>query len=138
MSRLKLTLILCLAFLIPGLVAPALATNQIQLNSKPPVKIDVKTYPAKIAAGHEIWVVANIVLDLGWHIYGNPKGPGPGLPTILEVTSLPEGVTADPARFLPAEKFLEPDLGPDEWVWARRFVIWRSPGSTASPRPSLS
>ena len=118
MTRLKLTLILCLAFLIPGLVAPALATNQIQLNSKPPVKIDVKTYPPKIAAGQEIWVVANIVLERGWHIYGNPKGPGPGLPTILEVTSLPEGVTADPARFLPAEKFLEPDLGPDEWVWA--------------------
>ena len=49
MTRLKLTLILCLAFLIPGLVAPALATNQIQLNSKPPVKIDVKTYPSKVA-----------------------------------------------------------------------------------------
>lgn len=118
MSRLKLTLILCLAFLMPGLVAPALATNQIQLNSKPPVKIDVKIYPANIAAGQEVWVVANIVLERGWHIYGNPKGPGPGLPTILEVTSLPEAVTADPARFLPAEKFLEPDLGPDEWVWA--------------------
>jgi len=118
MTRLKLTLILCLAFLIPGLVAPALATNQIQLNSKPPVKIDVKTYPSKIAAGQEVWVVANIVLERGWHIYGNPKGPGPGLPTILEVTSLPEAVTADPARFLPAEKFLEPDFGPDEWVWA--------------------
>jgi len=103
---------------MPGLVAPALATNQVQLNSKPPVKIEVKTYPAKIAAGQEVWVVANIVLDLGWHIYGNPKGPGPGLPTILEVTSFPEGVTADPARFLPAEQFLEPDLGPDEWVWA--------------------
>ncbi|MGB7064647.1 MAG: thioredoxin family protein, partial [Syntrophobacteria bacterium] len=71
-----------------------------------------------IAAGQEVWVVANIVLERGWHIYGNPKGPGPGLPTILEVTSLPEAVTADPARFLPAEKFLEPDLGPDEWVWA--------------------
>ncbi|MBE9534206.1 MAG: hypothetical protein IMF03_04335, partial [Proteobacteria bacterium] len=89
MTRLKLTLILCLAFLIPGLVAPALATNQIQLNSKPPVKIDLKTYPSKVAAGQEVWVVANIVLDRGWHIYGNPKGPGPGLPTILEVTSLP-------------------------------------------------
>jgi len=118
MSRLKLTLILCLAFLIPGLVAPALVTSQIQLNSKPPVKIDVTTYPSKIVAGQEVWVVANIVLDRGWHIYGNPKGPGPGLPTILEVTSLPEGVTADPARFLPAEKLIETDLGPDEWVWA--------------------
>jgi thiol:disulfide interchange protein len=137
MTRLKLTLIVCLAFLIPGLVAPALATNQIQLNSKPPIKINLTTYPSKVAAGQELWVVADIVLDLGWHIYGNPKGPGPGLPTILEVTSLPEGVTADPARFLPAEKFLEPDLGPDEWVWAYKkktsiYVRLSTPGSLSS------
>lgn len=137
MTRLKLTLILCLAFLIPGLVAPALATNQIQLNSKPPLKIDVETYPSKVAAGQEVWVVANIVLDLGWHIYGNPKGPGPGLPTILEVTSLPEGVTADPARFLPAEKLIETDLGPDEWVWAYKkktsiYVRLSTPGNLSS------
>jgi thiol:disulfide interchange protein len=137
MTRLKLTLIVCLAFLIPGLIAPALATNQIQLNSKPPIKINLTTYPSKVAAGQELWVVADIVLDLGWHIYGNPKGPGPGLPTILEVTSLPEGVTADPARFLPAEKFLEPDLGPDEWVWAYKkktsiYVRLSTPGSLSS------
>ncbi|MEJ2234879.1 MAG: cytochrome c biogenesis protein CcdA, partial [Syntrophobacterales bacterium] len=137
MTRLKLTLIVCLAFLIPGLIAPALATNQIQLNSKPPIKINLTTYPSKVAAGQELWVVADIVLDLGWHIYGNPKGPGPGLPTILEVTSLPEGVTADPARFLPAEKFLEPDLGPDEWVWAYKkktaiYVRLSTPGNLSS------
>ena len=137
MTRLKLTVILCLAFLFPGLVAPALATNQIQLNSKPPIKIDVKTYPSKVAAGQEVWVVANIVLDDGWHIYGNPKGPGPGLPTVLEVTSLPEGVTTDAARFLPAEKFIEPDLGPDEWVWAYKkktsiYVRLSIPGSLSS------
>ncbi|MBT8406321.1 MAG: thioredoxin family protein [Deltaproteobacteria bacterium] len=137
MTRLKLTLIVCLAFLIPGLVAPALATNQIQLDSKPPIKIEVNTYPAKVAAGQEGWVVASIVLDPGWHIYGNPKGPGPGLPTILEVTSLPDGVTADPSRFLPAEKFLEPDLGPDEWVWAYKnktsiYVRLSTPGNLSS------
>ena len=137
MTRLKLTLIVCLALFIPGLVAPALATNQIQLDSKPPIKIEVNTYPAKVAAGREGWVVASIVLDPGWHIYGNPKGPGPGLPTILKVTSLPEGVTADPARFLPAEKFLEPDLGPDEWVWAYKnktsiYVRLSTPGNLSS------
>jgi DsbC/DsbD-like thiol-disulfide interchange protein len=137
MTRLKLNLIICLAFLIAGLVAPALATNQIQLNSKPPVTIEVKTYPSKVAAGQEVWVVASILLDPDWHIYGNPKGPGPGLPTILNVTSLPEGVTADPARFLPAEKFLEPDLGADEWVWAYKkktsiYVRLSTPGNLSS------
>jgi thiol:disulfide interchange protein len=137
MTRLKLTLIVCLTFLIPGLVAPAPATNQTPLNSKPPINIDVKTYPAKVAAGQEAWLVADIALDHGWHIYGNPKGPGPGLPTILEVTSLPEGVTADPARFLPAEKLIETDLGPDEWVWAYKkktsiYVRLSTPGNLSA------
>jgi thiol:disulfide interchange protein len=117
MTRLKFILIVCVAFIISGLVSPALAINQIQADSKPPIKIDVKTYPSKVAAGQEVWVAVNIVLDRGWHIYGNPKGPGPGLPTILEVSSLPEGVEADAAKYLPAEKLVEPDLGPEEWVW---------------------
>jgi thiol:disulfide interchange protein len=117
MTRLKFILIVCVAFIISGLVSPALAMNQIQPDSKPPIKIDLKTYPYKVAAGQEVWVAVNIVLDRGWHIYGNPKGPGPGLPTILEVTSSPEGVKADAARYLPAAKLVEPDLAPDEWVW---------------------
>jgi thiol:disulfide interchange protein DsbD len=137
MTRLRLTLIVCLAFFISGLAAPALATNQIQLNAKPPVTIEFRTHPSKVAAGQEVWIVASIVLDPGWHIYGNPKGPGPGLPTILEVTSLPEGFAADPARFLPAEKFLEPDLDPDEWVWAYKkktsiYVRLSTPGNLSS------
>jgi thiol:disulfide interchange protein DsbD len=33
------------------------------------------------------------------------------------VTSLPEGIKAEPARFLPAKKLVEPELAPDEWVW---------------------
>lgn len=117
MTRLRFILIVCLALIIAGVVSPALATNQIELDAKPPIKIEVKTYPSKVAAGQEVWVAVNIVLDPGWHIYGNPKGPGPGLPTILEVSSLPEGVEADGARYLPAEKLVEPDLGPEEWVW---------------------
>ena len=117
MTRLRCILIVCVAFIISGLVSPALAMNQIQLDSKPPIKIDVKTYSSKAAAGWEVWVAVNIVLDPGWHIYGNPKGPGPGLPTLLEVTSLPAEVEADAARYLPAAKLVEPELAPEEWVW---------------------
>ena len=117
MTRLKLTLIVCLALFFLKLDVPVSAKDQFQVDTKPPLKIQVQTYPDKVFAGHHAWIAVQIILDPEWHIYGNPKGPGPGLPTILEVLSLPEGVNADPARFLPAEKLVEPDLGPDEWVW---------------------
>jgi thiol:disulfide interchange protein len=120
MPRLKSTLKLCLGFLVLGLAFSALAASQTQLETQLPLKVEVKTYPSRIGAGQEVWLAVAIVLDDGWHIYGNPKGPGPGLPTILEVLSFPEGFKADAARFLPAEKLLEPDLGPDEWVWIYR------------------
>jgi len=120
MTRLKLTLIIYFALFFLMLDVPALAKDQFQVDTKPPLKIQVQTYPDKVYAGHHAWIAVQIILDPGWHIYGNPKGPGPGLPTILEGRSLPEGFQADPARFLPAEKLLEPDLGPDEWVWIYR------------------
>jgi thiol:disulfide interchange protein len=120
MTRLKFSLIICfaLSFLRPDV--PVFAQDQFQADTKPPVQIQVQTYPDKVFAGHDAWIAVQIILDPEWHIYGNPKGPGPGLPTILSVSSLPQGVTADNPRFLPAEKLLEPDLGPDEWVWVYR------------------
>ena len=118
MTHRRVTLRICLGFLFLGFIFPALTTSQLQLQTKPPIKIETKTYPSRISAGQEVWIAVNIALDKGWHIYGNPKGPGPALPTILEVTSLPEGVQADPARFLPAEKIIEAELDSDEWVWA--------------------
>jgi thiol:disulfide interchange protein DsbD len=120
MTRPKLTLIIWCALFLLILNGPVLAKDQFQVESKPPFKIQVQTYPTKVYAGHHAWIAVRIILDPEWHIYGNPKGPGPGLPTSLEVRSLPEGVQAEPARFLPAEKLIDPDLGPEEWVWIYR------------------
>jgi len=99
---------------------PTLASVQRQRDSDPPISVNVGTLPAEISAGKEAWVAVDLALAPGWHVYGNPKGPGPGLPTSLQVVSLPERVQAGPARFLPAEKLREPEFGPDEWVWAYR------------------
>jgi thiol:disulfide interchange protein DsbD len=117
MMRQKLSLIFCVFFLIVGLAVPASPVNQIQFDTNPPIDIQVQTYPPIVSPNQRVWIAVTLTLDPGWHIYGNPKGPGPGLPTTLEMTSLPEGIKADPARFLPAEKLIDPDLGPEEWVW---------------------
>jgi thiol:disulfide interchange protein DsbD len=118
MSRVELKLALGLCFVILGLVGLDLASSQSQPAIKNPLTIQTGTYPSRISPGQEVWLATTLTLERGWHIYGNPKGPGPGLPTVLEVISLPKGVKADPARFLPAKKLVEPDLEPDEWVWS--------------------
>jgi thiol:disulfide interchange protein DsbD len=118
MTRLKLSLIFYVCLALLGTTIPALATTQNQHNTKPPIQIKVKTHPAQVSAGQEIWGAVEISMDRGWHIYGNPKGPGPGLPTILKATTLPQGIQAAPARFLPAQKIIEEELDPSEWVWA--------------------
>ncbi|MCG6981873.1 MAG: thioredoxin family protein [Deltaproteobacteria bacterium] len=120
MTRPTFSLIIWFALSLLRPDVPVFAQNQSQFDTNPPVQIQVQTYPDKVFAGHDAWIAVQIILHPEWHIYGNPKGPGPGLPTVLAVHSLPEGVTADHARFLPAEKLLEPDLGPDEWVWIYR------------------
>jgi len=106
--------------LLLGAVVPSLASAQGKHGGALPATVTAETHPSAISPGQEAWVAVTIVLAPGWHIYGNPKGPAPGLPTSLEVVSLPEGVRAGPARFLPAEKVREAEFGPDEWVWAYR------------------
>jgi thiol:disulfide interchange protein DsbD len=137
MTRPKHILIICLALFFLMLDVPVSAKDQFQPDTKPPLKIEVQTYPSKVYGGHEAWIVVQVNLDPEWHMYGNPKGPGPGLPTILDVRSLPEGVQADPARFLPAEKLVEPELGPEEWVWIYRkkttiYIRLSTPASLSS------
>ena len=106
--------------LLLGAALPSLGGAQGQRDGALPVTVTTETHPPAISPGQEAWVLVTVVIAPGWHIYGNPKGPGPGLPTSLEVVSLPEGVQASPARFLPAEHFRETEFGPDEWVWAYR------------------
>jgi thiol:disulfide interchange protein DsbD len=110
---------------------------QSQPESKPPLKIDLATHPAQISPGQRIWLAVTVRLEPGWHIYGNPKGPGPGLPTTLRVTSLPETIQAEAARFLPAKKLTESELGPDEWVWtySRETTIYLPLDLTNDVRP---
>jgi thiol:disulfide interchange protein len=109
---------MALLFLVAAV--PTFASVQRQRASDLPISVNVETYPAAISPGEKAWVAVGLVLAPGWHVYGNPKGPGPGLPTSLEAVSIPEKVQAGPARLLPAEKVREPEFGPDEWVWAYR------------------
>lgn len=60
-----------------------------------------------------------VVFDIekGWHIYGNPVGPGVGRETVLSAEA-PDGFDFDSARYAPAHR-LEQDFGEagKTWVW---------------------
>jgi len=60
-----------------------------------------------------------VVIDIGdgWHIYGNPLGPGIGQPTVI-FAELPAGFSSATARYALAEKHTQ-DFGDAEstWVW---------------------
>ncbi len=66
--------------------------------------------------GESFRVVLVLTIEKGWHIYGNPLGPGTGKPT--EVTPLPvEGFRFGPPLMSPPERLDQPELGPGDWVW---------------------
>jgi copper chaperone CopZ/DsbC/DsbD-like thiol-disulfide interchange protein len=60
-----------------------------------------------------------VVIDIkdGWHIYGNPLGPGIGKPTVVSVAAS-EGFHFDSTRYAPAHKATQ-DFGEagKTWVW---------------------
>ncbi len=67
-----------------------------------PVKNELKLKP-----GSQSFLAVGIEVPSGNHIYGNPKGPGTGKPTILRVRPV-EGVIFSVPRYLPPEKFNSP------------------------------
>jgi len=64
MTRLKLTLIVCLALFFLKLDVPVSAKDQFQVDTNPPLKIQVQTYPDKVFAGHHAWIAVQIILEL--------------------------------------------------------------------------
>jgi len=57
----------------------------------------------------------------GWHVYANPKGPGTGLPLMLNIENFEESQIS--IQYPKAPRFDIPDL--DEWVyaWKESFMI---------------
>ncbi len=66
--------------------------------------------------GETFRVCLDLAIEKGWHIYGDPLGPGTGKPT--EVTPLPvDGFEVGPTLMSPPERLEQPELGPGDWVW---------------------
>ena len=62
-------------------------------------------------------------IDKGWHIYGNPVGPGVGKKTVIAAHS-PDGFEFDVARYALGEKE-EQDFGEAGSTW-----VWQNTGKT--------
>lgn len=67
--------------------------------------------------GDTVIVAVQVGIPFGYHLYGNPLGPGIGRPLSVWIEG-GEEIRWLEARKLPAEKFT-PDIG--SWVWAYRY-----------------
>ncbi len=75
-------------------------------------RVSVEPAVLEIPAGREGIAAIKIRIPKGYHIYGNPVGPGTGKPTTLSVRNIPEGVDVGTTRYPEAKKYFEPgDVG---------------------------
>ena len=79
---------------------------------------DIKIYPVKtkteIHAGSSGLLIIKIEIPDNHYIYGNPKGPGTGRPTSINVSPVANFIF-DPAKFAPAKKYTP--KGETHYVW---------------------
>jgi len=80
------------------------------------VKLSTHYSSAAYTAGDTAILAITLQIPKGFHLYGNPLGPGIGKPLQLSHNSAdPQGITFD-SWFVPPAKKYQPEIG--EWVWA--------------------
>lgn len=99
-------LVLCAcAMIVASIPAGAMAIT---------ARIDQET--AVFSPGYEGYLVLNVDIPRGSHIYGNPHGPGTGKPTVFSVPPV-QDIVIEKARYLPAKKFKFPDDRDFVWIY---------------------
>ncbi len=88
-----------------------LASN---IYAQPDITIDVAYDKDSYAVDDIVIIALNFTIPAGYHLYGNPLGPGIGKPLNLSVKSN-ENIQWIDARKQSPQKF-KPDIG--DWVWA--------------------
>lgn len=78
----------------------------------------VSAEPAVLAipAGGEGVAAIKIRIPKGYHIYGNPVGPGTGKPTTVSVRNLPGGIETGNVRYPEAKRYFEPGDKGHVWI----------------------
>ena len=81
------------------------------------IQISVSLDHDVLRPGDSFRIAVVLDVDDGWHIYGNPLGPGIGLETIVS-TQEADGFDFEPARYAPAHR-ADQDFGEagKTWVW---------------------
>ncbi len=81
-------------------------------------RVNVEPAVLEIPAGGEGIAAIKITIPKGYHIYGNPVGPGTGKPTTISVRNLPAGIEIGSVRYYPeAKKYFEPGDKGHVWIY---------------------
>jgi thiol:disulfide interchange protein DsbD len=110
-AQLRHRKVVAVTALLGALVAPALAGG-------PPLPgldiVEVAPSRAAYAPGDTVLLGLRLKIPAGYHLYGNPLGPGIGKPVAIRIDGA-DGVEWLDIKMAPAEKFY-PETG--DWVWA--------------------
>lgn len=80
-------------------------------------RVSVEPAVLKIPAGKEGVVVITIRIPRGYHIYGNPVGPGTGKPTTVSIKNLPGVIESGTVRYPKAKRYFEPGDTGHVWIY---------------------
>ncbi len=117
--------------------APTPPTQVTYTSSEFPehVKVSAVLDAAPLRPGDSFRVGVVFAIEDGWHIYGNPVGPGVGRATTVKVSA--QGAAFDPARYAPAEKATQSfgEAG-TTWIWENRGRVVHYVSGRVSPDAS--
>jgi len=98
------------------------AAGYAQFGFDAPVHEGISVSTAQQAAkpgGEKSYLAVAVNLPKGgWHIYSNPKGPGPGKPTEIITTSKNANIQFGEVLYSPAIKYLPKGEAPEKFAWA--------------------
>ncbi len=114
---------------VPGLIGeePAVEPNQTNYSSASfaeHVQVSAHLDRDVLRPGDAFRIAVVFDIDDGWHIYGNPLGPGIGKETVISA-DVPKGFELEPARYVPAHR-AEQNFGEAGKTW-----VWEHTGRTA-------
>lgn len=68
--------------------------------------------------GDSITLCLDVSIPPGWHLFGNPLGPGIGIPLMLGIRDSLSAITWSGLSKTAARKFFQHEIEKNKWVWA--------------------
>ena len=109
--------LICSVLFVPLIIT--YSHSQIKNNE---LKVYTIGNETKLSLGDSGTITLRVEIPKYAHIYGNPKGPGTGKSTTIDVTH-PDDLIFGPPKFLPPKKYFSPEEKDFVWIYENKTTI---------------